>query len=83
MNWSHNCENRVSILFLALAKARNTGFHSFRLHLHGTSRPDIGGFKQIQLHLDTYISFVPYDSTITIVHLHILQVMNVMHTCLW
>ena len=28
---------------------------------------DIGRFKQIQLYLSTYISSVPYDSTITIV----------------
>lgn len=41
---------------------------------------DIGSFKQIQLHLGTYISSVPYDCTITIIHFHILQVMNVMHT---
>ena len=43
---------------------------------------DIGSFKQVQLHLGTYISSVPYDSTITIIHFHILQIMNVMHTCL-
>lgn len=43
---------------------------------------DIGCFKQIQLNLGTYISSVPYDCTITIVYLHILQIMNVMHTCL-
>ncbi len=42
---------------------------------------DIGSFKQIQ-YMGTYISSVPYDCTITIIHFHILQVMNVMHTCL-
>ena len=29
MNWSHNCENMVSILFLAFAKAGNVGFQFF------------------------------------------------------
>ena len=43
---------------------------------------DIGSFKQIQLHEAFIYILCPYDCTITIIHFHILQVMNVMHTCL-
>ena len=68
--------------FSRLGKSRKYRLPFFLVAPAWYLQPDIGGFKQIQLHLGTYISFVPYDSTITIVHLHILQAMNVMHTCL-
>ena len=71
----------VQFFFFALAKVGNASFNSFCLCLYGVSNLILGVLNRFNCILSIYISSVIYESTITIVHLHILQEMNVMHTC--
>ena len=68
--------------FSRFGKSRKCRFPFFLITPVWYFQSDIGCFKQIQLYLGAYISSVSYDCTITIVHFYILQVMNIMYTCL-